>query len=207
MGKDGPKIGIFGGSFDPPHHGHTHLILSLKEAHGLDEVLIIPAQNNPLKPAEASAKDRLHMAHLAFDSVPGCLVLDIEMTRGSPSYTIDTLRWLMENYAGCKIAKRFLLLGADVISSLTQWKDIDEVFSLAHPLIASRGAIDARLVSHLPSALCQAVKNGWTETGLFDISSTTIRDRVCKQLYIDHLVKENVVRYILSSHIYQQQKE
>lgn len=207
MGRDGPKIGIFGGSFDPPHHGHTHLILSLKESHALDEVLIIPAQNNPLKAAEASAKDRLQMCHLAFDTVPGCTVLDIEVTRTSPSYTIETLRWLMENYAGCKAAERFLLLGADVISSLPQWKDIEEVFSLAHPLIASRGGIDLRQCSHLPSKLFQAVKDGWTDTGLLDISSTIIRDRLCKKLYIDHLVKESVVRYILSSHIYLQQKE
>jgi nicotinate-nucleotide adenylyltransferase len=69
------RIGIFGGSFDPPHHGHIHLVVSLMEAHDLDQVLIIPARANPLKETVASAEQRLQMARLAFDGIPRCTVL------------------------------------------------------------------------------------------------------------------------------------
>jgi nicotinate-nucleotide adenylyltransferase len=183
------------------------MILSLKEAYGIDEVLIVPAQLNPLKSAIASPEHRLHMCRLAFDDVPGCTVLDFEVGRPSPSYTVDTLQWLMDCHTSFRHSERFLFLGADVISSLPQWKDVEKVFSIAHPLFAARGGIDARLLSDFSSTIFQAVHDGWTDTGLFDISSTAVRIRLRKGLYIDHLVKESVVRYMYSAHIYPQKKE
>jgi nicotinate-nucleotide adenylyltransferase len=196
------KTAVFGGSFDPPHLGHTQLILSLKEAHGIDKVLIIPAQLNPLKPSAASPEHRLHMSHLAFDDVPGCTVLDLELSQSSPSYTVDTLRWLMEHHEAFQRSERFLLLGADVIPSLLQWKEVDTVFSIARPLFAARVGIDGRQLAGLTPFVLQAVHDGWTQTGLFDISSTGVRDRLRQGLYIDHLVKESVIRYIHSVKIY-----
>jgi nicotinate-nucleotide adenylyltransferase len=196
------KVAVFGGSFDPPHLGHTQLILSLKEAYSIDEVLIIPAQLNPLKPAIASPEDRLYMCRLAFDDVPGCTVLDLEVSRSSPSYTIDTLQWLMDHHVVFQRSERFLFLGADVIPSLPQWKDVEKVVSIAYPLFAARGAVAPRFLTGLSPPLLQAVHDGWTQTGLFDISSTAIRQRLRQWLYVDHLVKESVVRYIHSAHIY-----
>ncbi len=199
------KIAVFGGSFDPPHYGHTNLLVCLKETYGIDEVLVIPACLNPLKPPVASPEQRLAMCHLHFDDVPGCSILDFEVRRPTVSYTVDTLRWLMKYHRGFEQAERFVLLGADVIPSLPQWKEVDEIFSLARPLIAARGEVDPRLVLELTPVLLQAVRDGWTDTGLFDISSTAVRDRLRRWLYVEHLVKESVVRYIHSSHIYQEE--
>jgi nicotinate-nucleotide adenylyltransferase len=202
-GMNPRRVAVFGGSFDPPHYGHCHLIVSLKEAYHVDEVLIIPSQLNPLKPAIASPVQRLHMATLAFEHVPGCKILDAEMHLPPPSYTIDTLQWLMNHYEPFRAAaERLLFLGADIISSLPQWKEGEKAFSIARPVFAARGNDGAASLKGLSPTLVQAVHDGWTETGLFDVSSTTIRDRVQHGLYIGHLVKENVVRYIHSEKLY-----
>jgi nicotinate-nucleotide adenylyltransferase len=188
------RIGLFGGTFDPPHNGHIHLILSLLEAHHLDQVLIIPALLNPLKPPIASPEHRLTMAHLAFDSVPGCKVLDIEVRRSGPSYTIDTVHWLMEHDKEFATAQRFLLLGADAATSLPQWRQLDQLLKLVRPLIAARG--------EQPKDLIDEAKQGWTQSEILDISSTDIRARIHQGLYVDHLVPERVMKYIRESKLY-----
>lgn len=196
------RIAVFGGSFDPPHHGHTHLVLSLQETHHIDEVLIIPAQVNPLKSPVASSEHRLAMCHLHFDAVPGCTVIEWEVHRPSPSYTIDTLRYLMEHHTGFAQAERFLFLGADVIPSLPLWKQASEVFSIARPLVAARGSVEPALLSMLSPQLVQAVCDGWNDTGRFDISSTMIRNRFQNGLYVNHLVHHAVFEYIRQEQIY-----
>ena len=166
-------------------------------------MLIIPSQLNPLKPAVASPVQRLHMARLAFEDVPGCKILDVEIHLPPPSYTIDTLQWLMEHYEPFRTAdERLLFLGADIIPSLPQWKDGEKAFSIARPVFAARGNAGSFLFKGLSPALVQVVHDGWTQTGLFDVSSTTIRDRVRQGLYISHLMKESVVRYIHSEKLY-----
>lgn len=188
------RIGLFGGTFDPPHNGHIHLILSLMEAHRLDRVLIVPALLNPLKPPIASVEHRLSMAHLAFDSLPGCTVLDIDVRRAGPSYTIDTVNILMEQDGEFATAQKFLLLGADAADTLPRWRQVDQLLRLVRPLIAARG--------EPPKALIEAAQQGWTQTGLLDISSTDIRSRIHQGLYVDHLVPERVMKYIREFNVY-----
>ncbi len=196
------KIAVFGGSFDPPHYGHTHLMVALREAYHLDEVMVIPAQCNPFKPAVASAEHRLAMCHLHFDDVPGCSVVDCEVRRPLASYTIDTLHWLMEYCEGFRDAERFLLLGSDLIPSLPSWKEIEEVIAIARPLVAARGEIAPSSLAGLSPTLLQAVCDGWTQTGRFDISSTEVRARLCQGLYVEHLVRQGVSQYIQQQHLY-----
>jgi nicotinate-nucleotide adenylyltransferase len=200
------RIGLFGGTFDPPHNGHIHLILSLLEAHHLDRVLVVPALLNPLKPPpvarsknfwhglQASPEHRLTMAHLAFDPVPGCTVLDIDVRRSGPSYMIDTVHWLMEHDKEFAAAQRFLLLGADAAASLPQWRQLDQLLKLVRPLIAARG--------EQPKDLIDEAKQGWTRSGILDISSTDVRARIHQGLYVDHLVPERVMKYIRESKVY-----
>ena len=180
------RIGLFGGTFDPPHNGHIHLILSLLEAHHLDRVLIVPAQSNPLKPPQVSSEHRLQMAHLAFDPVPNCTVLDIDMRRSGPSYTIDTIRWLMEHDKEFARAERFLLLGADAAATLSQWRQQKEVRALVRPLVAPRRGYERPKES----------------MGMVDISSTDLRSRIRQGLYVDHLVPERVMKYIRKVKLY-----
>ena len=180
------RIGLFGGTFDPPHNGHINLILSLFEAHHLDRVLVVPAQSNPLKPSVASSQDRLAMAHLAFDAVPGCTVLDVEVLRPGPSYAIDTVRWLLDHDTDFAKAERYLLLGADAAASLPQWRQGDQLLTLVHPLIAARSGFEG---PQEPMAL-------------LDISSTDLRSRIRQRLYVDHLVPERVMAYVRKVQLY-----
>jgi nicotinate-nucleotide adenylyltransferase len=194
--REGMRIGLFGGTFDPPHDGHIHLVLSLQEAHHLDRVLIIPARVNPIKPPIASAEHRLEMAHLAFDTVPGCTVVDVDVRRSGPSYTIDTIQWLMKHDREFAAAERFLLVGADAAASLPQWRDLDQILKLVRPLVA------ARVGSEMPKDLVEEAKQGWTQTGMLDISSTDIRSRIHQGLYVDHIVPEQVMEYIRECNLY-----
>jgi nicotinate-nucleotide adenylyltransferase len=190
------RIGIFGGTFDPPHHGHIHLIVSLKERHALDEVWIIPAQQNPLKLPVCTAFHRLRMSQLAFSTIPGTFVLDTESFREGPSYTIDTVCALLTAFPLFCHSDRFLLLGADLIPSLREWKEIDTLLTLVHPLVAARGRCEAG------DRWSSRFESGWTDTGLLDISSTDVRQRLSKGLYVDHLIPNSVITYIHENRLY-----
>ena len=187
------RIGFFGGTFDPPHHGHIHLVVSLQERYQLDEVWIVPAFQNPLKPSHCSPFHRFRMAELAFTRIPGCVVLDVESFREGASYTIDTVRSLIETYPIFGNASRFLLLGADIINTLHECKEVDELFRLVQPLVAARGAC----VVEDP-----LIREGWADTGLLDISSTDVRERLARGQYVEHLVPPRVVRYIRENRLY-----
>ena len=199
--REGMRIGLFGGTFDPPHNGHINLILSLQEAHHLDAVLVIPARTNPLKPPVVPFEHRLVMAHLAFDTVPGCTVLDVEARKNGPSYTIDTIEWLMEHHKAFATAERFLLLGADAAASLPKWRHLDRILTFVRPLIAAR-SLPPKDPIHPMCELFPEAKARWTETALLDISSTDIRVRIHQGLYVDHLVPGGVMRYIRESELY-----
>lgn len=187
------RIGFFGGTFDPPHHGHVHLIVSLQEKHDLDEVWIVPAQQNPLKKPVCSAFHRFRMSELAFTPIPGCFVLDVETFHEGPSYTTETVRTLIDSFPVFRNASRFLLLGADIIDTLRVWKDIDGLLSLVQPLVAARGVCDVD---------DPLVRSGWTDTGMLDISSTDVRQRIEKGLYVDHLIPAPVLSYIQQNRLY-----
>ena len=95
------KIGVYGGSFNPPHLGHVRAARACKEALGLDRVLVIPASIPPHKQmasGSATAMERLKLTQLAFSQLPGFEVLDMELRREGKSYTVDTIRALKEQY-------------------------------------------------------------------------------------------------------------
>ena len=204
------RIGLFGGTFDPPHNGHIHLILSLIEAHHLDRVLIVPAQSNPLKPPQAPPEHRLQMARLAFGSVPGCTILDIEMCRPGPSYTIDTIVWLIDHNKEFAAAEKFLLLGADAASTLPKWHQVDRILALVRPLVATRPGFEGPSMAiegclwpnAMPRRKDGPNKNRNSCNQALDISSTDLRSRIHRGLYVGHLVPERVVEYIRKFKLY-----
>jgi nicotinate-nucleotide adenylyltransferase len=200
--KPSPRrpVGLFGGSFDPPHYGHIHLILSLKEHHGLEQVVVVPAFSNPLKSAVASPQQRLHMAHLAFDPIPDCVVVDYEYRLPPPSFTINTVREILATMPSMQQRSVFLLLGSDILTDVHRWKDVDDLFAITHPLIAARGHVSCH--PSLSEKTRSLIRAGWTDTGIFDISSTAIRDRVARHLYVNHLMPEAVVHYIQEQRLY-----
>lgn len=178
-------IGFFPGTFDPIHLGHLNLAIRLKEAAGLKEVWFCPAFRSPFKLGieTASPEDRLKMVQLAIKGIKGFRVLDLEIRKGAPSYTIDTIRELIQ-----KTGEHFrLILGEDNVTDFTKWKEADKLAELA-PLL-----IGARTGCRLESALL---------IPLYDISATDIRLRREEGLYIGHQVPASVLSHIKKNKLY-----
>lgn len=144
---DGKKrIGIYGGTFAPPHNGHVAAAAAFFEQMKLDELLIIPASIPPHKQIDFSdnPEHRLNMCRLAFEGMEGVRVSDIEIARGGRSYTVDTL-WQL--YSPDR--KLFLLCGTDMMLTFDQWRDFQTIFKLCCPVYMRRerdSALDAQII-------------------------------------------------------------
>lgn len=132
------KVGIFGGSFNPPHLGHINAASTIQKKLGLDLVYIVPAAQNPLKhPIEgATPEQRLEMTQLAFSSYGNKFIVDdSEIKRGGKSYTIDTLKIIQTRHPQEEL---FLILGFDAFEEFGSWKDADKILEIANLIVASR---------------------------------------------------------------------
>jgi nicotinate-nucleotide adenylyltransferase len=182
------RLGLYGGSFDPVHHGHLILARQALEDLSLDRVVFIPAIESPFKPnrSGASAADRLAMVQLAVQGEPAFRVDPLEIEREAPSYTIDTARAYRAQYP-CDTL--FFLVGEDHLEALPRWNEFEELDRLVQFAILSR--------SDLPLQIEYPVVRR-----RFDLSSTEIRNRVANDLPISYLVPENVMHYIQERNLY-----
>lgn len=137
-----PTIGIFGGTFDPPHLGHLAVADAAHAALGLDSLLVIPAAHAPLRddPPRASDPDRLAMVSLAFADRPWARVDAREMRRGGTSWSIDTARELAAEHAGVRL---IWILGSDQLLRLDRWKDVAELCRLVEFAVLARDGLGA----------------------------------------------------------------
>ncbi|QLY25416.1 nicotinate (nicotinamide) nucleotide adenylyltransferase [Bdellovibrio sp. KM01] len=136
------KIGIFGGSFNPPHMGHINAIQTVAKKMGLNKVHVIPAAQNPLKtPVEGpSAEQRLELTKLAFAQYGETyFVDDQELKRGGMSYTIDTIMNLRKTYEASDL---YLIVGADKFEELSQWKDYSKILAETNLVVTTRPGYD-----------------------------------------------------------------
>lgn len=132
------KVGIFGGSFSPPHNGHVNSVTTVQKKMGFDKIHIIPNAQNPLKvPTELpAAEHRLEMAKLAFATYgQQFFVDDIELTRGGKSYTIDTVMELRKTYQAKDL---YLIIGADNFYSFSEWKDYKKLLNEVNLVVTTR---------------------------------------------------------------------
>lgn len=132
------RIGIFGGSFNPPHLGHVQAVMEARMELGLDQVLLLPAAMPPhkvLPPHSPDAQTRLELTRLAFAEMPWAEVLDLELRREGPSYTVDSLRVLRAQYPEDELV---LLVGTDMFLSLDHWYQTAEICQLAQIAFAAR---------------------------------------------------------------------
>ena len=121
------RIGVIGGSFDPIHHGHLLLARFALEQIPLDEVLFIPAADQPLKQgAYAPAEERWAMVELAIADCPDFVASRLELDRPGKSYTVETLRLLHQLYSRAAL---FFIIGADNIGQLDEWHDLEGIFA------------------------------------------------------------------------------
>jgi nicotinate-nucleotide adenylyltransferase len=129
------RLGLLGGSFDPIHRGHLHVAAAAQAAFGLERVVFMPAALPPHKPGVrlAPGEDRLAMVRLAIEGRAGFEASDLELRRDGPSYTIDTVRTLVDQ--GWDV---YLILGSDNLAGLPGWRGVGTLLTLAQPVIVWR---------------------------------------------------------------------
>lgn len=193
-------VGFFGGSFDPIHVGHINLAMELLEKGPLDEVWFCPAQVSPHKSHTCclgSAEDRLKMVEIAIAEIPQFSVLDVEVRRSGVSYTVDTIRELKENYSNYNFR---LLIGEDCVANFDKWYLVEELVTLAPPLVARRKSNEGFHCNN--KNLTDVLNAGQVQTNLMDISSTDIRHRLKQKMYCGHLIPGKVLDYINQNRLY-----
>lgn len=185
-------VGIFGGSFDPIHHGHLLIARVIAEKLGLDHVRFVPALEQPLKHEghRSSATHRAAMVALAIDGERGFMLDRIELDRPGPSYTVDTLRALREREPGIDPV---LLLGADAAFDLPRWKEGAAVLQLARVAIFARAGTDT-----------PAIPGAWKQVDVpaIGISATAVRERARAGRSLRYWVPDAVAEYVVAHGLY-----
>jgi nicotinate-nucleotide adenylyltransferase len=181
------RVGVFGGSFDPIHHGHLIAATFLAEALALDEVRLVIAGRQPLKVEghAASGEHRAAMVELAVRGDPRLRVDRCELERTGPSYMVDTLRGLRAERPEAALV---LLLGADAAAGLDQWREPDAIWELSQVEAFAR----------------EGIGEAGIQVPRLDISSTAIRARVRAGRSIRYWVPDAVAEYITTHRLYQE---
>ena len=211
------RVGVLGGTFDPIHDGHLAAGRAAMTALALDRLLVIPSSSPPHRPdsPRASGYHRLQMARLGVGAMPGWTASDLELVRGGPSYTFDTLTAL-----GAGTERQFFFItGADAFAEIASWYRYPEVLELAHFVVIARtGTSFERLRARLPELAPRLVECDTTDPeacrrapfpSIFlvhastpAISSTEIRRRAAAGEPLDGLVPDAVQRYIREHRLY-----
>ena len=198
------RIGIYGGTFSPPHNGHIQAARAFMEQMWLDVLYVIPTGTTPHKQmdGEVTAAQRLRMCELAFSDVEGVIVSDLEMRREGKSYTVDTLGALSG-----EDRRLFLLMGTDMMLTLGQWRDPARIFELCYPVYVRREsekALDEQIVHKIAEynqTYGKVVRRIVTDP--IEVSSTEIRTAIRAGQSISHLVPARVAEYIEENGLYQ----
>jgi nicotinate-nucleotide adenylyltransferase len=197
------RVGIFGGTFDPPHVGHLISAADAVEALSLDRVVFVPAAAQPLKREGtwASAPQRLEMVRLLIGDDRRFLADAIEIDRPGLSYTVDTL---IDMARQSPDDERFLLIGADVVRSFAQWREPLTVMQLAKLAIWRRGEVTAQQIARWLPTDAEGRRPSYSllEARRVDVSSTEIRSRVQAGLSIRGFVPDAVREYVERGGLY-----
>jgi nicotinate-nucleotide adenylyltransferase len=190
------RIGVFGGTFDPPHVGHLIVAQDVVEKLAFDRLLLVPAAQPPHKPelATAPAELRARMVEAAMGGHPKLELSRIEIQRGGPSYTADTLEALRARLPADEL---FLLIGADQLRAFASWRSPLRVASLARLVVMSREGSDAGVA---PDGLAVSFES--VAVPRVDISSTEIRRRVGEGRSIRYWVPDGVLEIIRDEKLY-----
>ena len=194
------RIGLLGGTFDPIHAGHLAAAKAALDCAELDRVMFIPAAQPPHRPrAIATADDRLEMCRLAIEGDTRFVVSDVELERGGPSYTVDTLAELRRSHPGDQLR---LILGWDAARLFSTWRRPDEVRALATIVVVARpGSAAPRKADLEPAGLGgQGVILCLEPTP--DVSASEIRRALASGESIAGKVPAAVERYIAAHHLY-----
>lgn len=189
------RIGVMGGTFDPIHHGHLVAASEVASRFSLDEVIFVPTGQPWQKDATdvSTAEHRYLMTVIATASNPRFTVSRVDIDRGGPTYTVDTLTDLRAVYPDAEL---FFITGADALAAIMSWKNTEELFGLAHLIGVTRPGYQLH-EENLPGGAATLI-----EVPALAISSTDCRARVLAGEPVWYLVPEGVVQYIAKHRLY-----
>lgn len=188
------RIGLFGGTFDPPHVGHIAAAVNVRHALGLDRVLMVVA-NDPYQKSStrvvSPASARLEMVRAACEGIPGLEVSDIEITRGGPSYTFDTVSEVLAENPDADV---FVIVGSDTATRIESWHRWNELAEIATFVVIARDSD----VLNVPSTI------NWirVDTPIIECSSTDLRRRLHAGEDTTHLLSQSVLSVVHARHLY-----
>ncbi|MFM6967140.1 MAG: nicotinate-nucleotide adenylyltransferase [Rhodoluna sp.] len=191
------RLGVMGGTFDPIHNGHLVAASEVAAALKLDEVIFVPTGEPWQKSEVTSTSDRYLMTEIATAANPRFKVSTVDIDRPGPTYTVDTLRDLRKQHPDAEL---FFITGADAISSMSTWRDVTELWSLAKFIAVTRPGHTLDLPK-APEGTIQVL-----EIPALSISSTDIRNRVAAGMPIWYLVPDGIVQFIAKHGLYRGEK-
>ena len=197
-------IGIMGGTFNPIHYGHLLMCEHIREEFNLEKILFVPAKTPPHKGSAeiTETEHRMEMVGMAIQDNPCFELCDAEMRMEGPSYTVETLKVLAEEYG--EENRLCLIIGADSLVQFTGWKRYEEILDMADIIVARRPDTKNRLLD-LTVARMKADHNARifvSGATALDFSSTRIRNRIKEGLSIRYMVPECVESYIYEHELY-----
>ena len=197
------RVALFGGSFDPPHHGHTAIAAAAADVFDLDQVLFAPVGRQPLKPegAPASFADRLAMVELACRVDARFAVSDLDAPRsdGTPNYTVQTLATLHEAIPDARL---FNLVGADSFLNLPRWHEPERLLELAEWIVVSRPGFPLENLAALGLTPPQRGRVHLLQTVHEDVAATNLRERLEAGDRCTDVLDPAVSAYIHAHHLY-----
>ncbi len=193
--------GLMGGTFDPIHLGHLHIAAAALSQLGLDRVVFLPDGDPPHKRPQATGAQRLRMARLACEGIPGFEVSDMELSRTGTTYTVDTLRAIR---ARCPGERLVYLIGSDTLFYFHTWKTSQEVAALCRMAVVLRPGCDRAEVEARQRALAQShgLDSVLLEAPGLDISSHQVRAAAARGGSLEGLVPPKVAEYIRDQGLY-----
>lgn len=195
--KKGARIGLLGGSFDPPHLGHSLLALSFLALEPIDELWIIPCQSHAFKGELNSFAQRMHMCKLAFERLDHVRVLDLESQIEAPNYTIKTLNLIWSKRPDLKL---YFAIGSDLISGFYKWHQAEAILERAFVVVFER--------QNYPIELPALLKNAHVHQGFIlpDTNSTMLRNSFKQRKNTHALIDQKVGEYIKRLNMYSDSK-
>lgn len=191
------RLGVMGGTFDPIHHGHLVAASEVAAAFDLDQVIFVPTGEPWQKSKVTNSEDRYLMTVIATASNPRFNVSRVDIDRDGPTYTVDTLRDIQAAHPDADI---FFITGADAITQILAWKDVEQLWGAAKFVAVTRPGHAMQLPSSAPEGAIEVL-----EIPALSISSTDIRGRASNGEPVWYLVPDGVVQYINKHKLYRGQ--
>jgi nicotinate-nucleotide adenylyltransferase len=196
------KLGIIGGTFDPPHYGHLVLAETARVQLGLDRVLFVVAGQPPHKPGcpITPSHHRAAMVEVAIADNPACVLSRVDLDRPGPHYTIEMLALLRREYPEAEL---FFLVGGDSLAQFLTWRDPAGIVQMARLAVMQRpgNEPDLAVLEQVLPGLCERLV--WLDAPALDIAASDLRRRVREGLPIRYLVPPVVEAYICEHRLYE----